>query len=170
MREATNDLMNAVTPYGKLLVDITLTMNDGSVHTDFAVNPFAFLFHAYKEDGPFRRLIDGACEDGHGCADDPLKIVIYADEVVPGKELSHNNKRKQWCMYWSLGSCCRISTWKKLGYRCLQFGRQPYRRFQVTSAKSWLKHCCCSSATLGRMPALAVLYCMARMGANVGCL
>ena len=103
MREATNELMNAVTPYGKLRVDINLTMKDGSVHTDFAVNPFAFLFHAYKEDGPFRILIDNACEDGHGSADDPLKIVIYADEVVPGKELSHNNKRKQWCMYWSLG-------------------------------------------------------------------
>ena len=99
MREATRLLMNEVTPFGQLIVEIQLDMVDGTTLTDYAVNPYAFLFHAYKEDGPFRKVLDQAIPGDHS----HMRLVVYADEVVPGKELSHNNKRKQWCMYWSLG-------------------------------------------------------------------
>lgn len=101
MREATNELMTSVTPHGPLIVEIELNMIDGTVIHDLAVNPMAFLFHAYRKDGPFRAMLDGCIADGHGTADNPMRLAVYADEVVPGKELSHNNKRKQWCMYWS---------------------------------------------------------------------
>ena len=46
MAEATQRLMNEVTPHGPLLVDIKFRMLDGSEHTDLAVNPFAFMYHA----------------------------------------------------------------------------------------------------------------------------
>ena len=78
-------------------------MLDGSEHTDTAVNPFAFMYHAYKEGGPFQKLMDETVALENVSVENPSKLCVYADEVVPRKELSHNNKRKQWCMYWSFG-------------------------------------------------------------------
>jgi hypothetical protein len=103
MREATQGLMNEVTPHGPLLVELPLRKLDGTDHTDWAVNPMAFLFHAYRNDGSFRTLLDETVVREEMSADKPLRLVVYADEIVPGKELSHNNKRKQWAMYWSFG-------------------------------------------------------------------
>ena len=103
MGECTQRLMNEVTPHGPLLVDIKFRMLDGSEHTDLAVDPFAFMYHAYKEGGEFKKLMDETVARERVSPANQFKLCIYADEVVPGKELSHNNKRKQWTMYWPFG-------------------------------------------------------------------
>ena len=103
MREATSALMDEVTPHGPLLAPVELHKIDGTTETTLAVNPFAYLYHAYLDGGPFCTMLDSVLGTGAGSDDEPFRLVTYADEVVPGKELSHNNKRKHWAMYWSFG-------------------------------------------------------------------
>jgi len=109
MHETTQRLMDEVTPHGPLLVEIKLRMLDGSEHTEFAVNPFVVMYHAYKEGGVFQNLMDETVARENVSAENPFRLCVYADEVVPGKELSHNNKRKQWAMYWSFGQLLPVS-------------------------------------------------------------
>jgi hypothetical protein len=33
--------------------------------------------------------------------DSPWRLIVYSDEVSPGNQLSHDNRRKLQCIYWS---------------------------------------------------------------------
>ena len=103
IHEAAMQLLDIDTANGKLLIQLPLTTVAGGVELVYAVNPFAFQSHAYYNGGSFQTLLDDTVvREGHSY-DNPLKLVIYGDEVTPGKELAHDNQRKIWCLYFSFG-------------------------------------------------------------------
>ena len=101
MREAVESLSDAVTPFGPVVAPLPLTMIDGTTSESLAIHPIAFLYHAFTMSEPFRDLLLYIHSQENISPEKPLRLIIYSDEVVPGKELAHRNERKQWCCYWS---------------------------------------------------------------------
>ena len=118
MYEATSALLDEVTIHGKLLHPLSLTLTTGEKLDTWAVNPFAFMYHANKQGGGFHTLLKATMEKERHSIDNPLRIIAYSDEVVPGKELSHHNKRKLWCIYFSFAEFLPVfhleETWMPL--------------------------------------------------------
>ena len=83
------------TPYGPLIVTVPLISKPPNANREMVVvNPFAYLHVAFKKPGGFFDMFSEklkACPSTH---DAPWRLVLYADEVVPGNQMSVNNTRK----------------------------------------------------------------------------
>ena len=112
--DAANDFLNEQTPYGPVVVEIEVP--SATIDGEFKVwvpNPLAFLYLAYKQGGSFTALVNTICAIHPPSPDAPWGLVFYSDEVVPGKELSHNNQRKVWMGYFNFLELFSISFTKK---------------------------------------------------------
>ena len=96
MQEATQSLMDEITPHGRMLHEVTFVKHDGSELSTLVVNPFAFMYQAYRSDGGFQAMLDSTMRGLSSNVDTSLRIILYADEIVPGTEITHHNKRKMW--------------------------------------------------------------------------
>ena len=102
LREA-RDLSLPETPFGPTIVSTPLVGAGASAdYTLHLINPMSFLYLAYKQGGGFHTALNHALANNPCSHDNPWRLVIYSDEVVPGNVLSTHNNRKVWCMYWSL--------------------------------------------------------------------
>ena len=100
-REARNNLVRQMTPYGPVLQELKLESVTGELATLLISHPFAQLYVSYKNCEPFRRLIDATCAKRASTHATPWNIVLYTDEIVPGNALSYQNNRKNWVVYFS---------------------------------------------------------------------
>ena len=101
IRKARDIQVNEVTPYGTLIVTLRVELLDGAYDDMYVVNPFAQLWLAAKNCEGFARLLVltlAVSPSSFGC---PWRFIIYADEVVPGNQLSFHNMRKCWAIYFS---------------------------------------------------------------------
>ena len=142
MGEAVSNFLNEETPYGTLLVDLDLHMLNGPNTQHKAVNPLALLFKAFHQGGGFttemQRIIDG------NSYDKPLGLILYADEVTPGKELAHDNKRKIWLAYFSFDELSHVhhkeDSWLPL--LCLRSSVVNKTRGNISQAFNYLLLMC----------------------------
>ena len=85
----------------------------------FIVNPCAYLYKAFGTDGGFFKMMRAQLQEHRNTSDTPWRLVLYADEVVPGNQLASVNSRKIWVMYfYFLGVICTCMT-SSPGLRCL---------------------------------------------------
>jgi hypothetical protein len=75
------------------------------------VNPLALMYRAFQQpNGGFYKLMRRRMGMYPSTPEKPWRLVLYSDEVVPGNQLSHDNKRKCWVVYFS---------WLELGMNAL---------------------------------------------------
>jgi len=101
IREARDEQMQEVTPYGSALMELPVVLKDGSETSLLCVNPFAHLHLAARCEG-FAALLQETLRTKACTFDQPWSLIIYSDEVVPGNQLAGHNSRKVWVLYWSL--------------------------------------------------------------------
>ena len=103
MREARDSVMQAETPYGRVLQHLTVIDMDDTPQRIPIADPFASLWYFIKEGGPdgFRDFLKHALLEHPPTPDNPWSIIMYTDEVTPGNVLSLLNTRRFHAIYWS---------------------------------------------------------------------
>ena len=90
------------TPYGPMLVSDTLFAKPPHANKElWLINPLAYLYHAYKSCDGFRRFLDERHGQRPSSVDNPWRLCLYSDEVVPGNPLAPRQARKVWVIYFS---------------------------------------------------------------------
>ena len=119
--DAAKNFLDEQTPFGPVVVEIEVpsATTDGEFFKVWVPNPLAFLYLAYKQGGSFTALVNATCAIHPPSPDAPWGLVFYSDEVVPGKELSHNNQRKVWMGYFSVLHFLIFFVFKKKRHGCL---------------------------------------------------
>ena len=65
----------------------------------YVARPDLLMQGLCKECPAYRNIVRAGVESANG---DPLKMVTYLDEVVPGNALAVDNKRKSWAVYFTM--------------------------------------------------------------------
>ena len=65
-------------------------------------HPAAMLYHACFVSASFRNMVRRAVAKAPPSPAAPWNFIFYADEISPGNQLAHKNKRKVWGFYCSL--------------------------------------------------------------------
>ncbi len=90
------------TAFGEVLTTVQLACTDGADAKDVVlVNPAVPIDAATREPGGFSRLFASTLRKHQPSPSAPWNLVLYADEVVPGNQISAQNLRKAWVMYFS---------------------------------------------------------------------
>ena len=91
------------TPFGPMLISTSLVGKAGSKDLVLhMINPLGYLHTAVKQPGSgFSKRFIELWNSKPSTVDNPWRIILYADEVVPGNALSLMNKRKVWIVYFS---------------------------------------------------------------------
>ena len=88
--------------FGEVLTTVQLACIDGADAKDVVlVNPAVLIDAATREPGGFSRLFASTLRKHQPSPSAPWNLVLYADEVVPGNQISAQNLRKAWVMYFS---------------------------------------------------------------------
>lgn len=101
MQAATAAELSNSTPYGDLLVDLPVVSAKHTAMTLLAMNPIALVCLAYEQGGSFTQLFDAAWAQAPSTPDQPWRLILYGDEVVPGNAIGFDNLRKCWVLYFS---------------------------------------------------------------------
>lgn len=83
------------TPYGPLVQSIDLGIA-GCERWEY-LHPFAFLYQLSAVSPAFAQIMRSVCT-----ASRPLRIVIYADGLIPGNPFRPEASRKLMCIYWCI--------------------------------------------------------------------
>ena len=134
------------TPVGPLWGSIQLLCEDNRLLELPVCNPYALLYVTLENCRPFREYFETVLESVGNSAANPLKIICYCDEVLPGDQLKATNMRKMVAWYWSildfkgqLGreelwfqlTCCRTVHVKKVLGQYSQIWKKICRLFQT---------------------------------------
>jgi hypothetical protein len=91
------------TIHGSLMMHKQVELREPTEQFDLHyVNPAAMLVHAASESSCFGKLIKDTCDRHRPCYSKPLSLALYSDEVSPGNQLKHDNRRKLQCIYWTV--------------------------------------------------------------------
>ena len=85
---------------GELIRDVELTVA-GKEHVVSIIHPISLLNHLCSSSPPFARYMKTALQKYPCTPSSPWNIILYSDEVLPGNNLKHDNKRKLQAIYWS---------------------------------------------------------------------
>jgi hypothetical protein len=100
IRLARDEVTRAQTPYGTLHKVIQLPLPcGGKLDLEYQA-PLPMLHVAARKPGFARFLLERLRAKSPG-RDSPWRLIVYSDEVSPGNQLSHDNRRKLQCIYWS---------------------------------------------------------------------
>ena len=86
---------NQSTPCGKLIQERPLILKKGGCISLPFLHPVAMLWVCCRDCPEFTSLFSSVLKGQR------LKLVVYSDEIVPGRELQSYNDKKVWTMYWS---------------------------------------------------------------------
>ena len=81
--------------FQKVRLDIKLPMSDGKEFTWSVCNVPRLVEYFAAEASTFRVLMERGIAASHG---EPLRGILYLDEVTPGNVLRPDNKRKFWAI------------------------------------------------------------------------
>ena len=95
MQIATEAHAKTMTPYGPVVQEVQL---DAPQLPKWDIcHPFAFLWHLTMISEGFRTVTNSICTPGHRV----LRLIIYADELVPGNPFRPEKSRTLMCIYWA---------------------------------------------------------------------
>ena len=101
IRDARDMVLNADTPYGPILKELMLEGAKGVMVPLLILCPFAMLWTVYYESEAFRCFFNECLDRFPNDYEHMWDMLLYSDEVVPGNQLSHDNHRKHWVIYYS---------------------------------------------------------------------
>ena len=90
------------TAYGEILCDFRCVAEAGVEIAIPVLHPAAMLAWATERCPPFGEMMERAMETTPPSFLQPRGLVWYSDEIGPGNQLKHSNKRKVQCIYWSM--------------------------------------------------------------------
>ena len=102
VRRARDDSVKEWTPYGALHQTITLPASISKSVELEVQNPFAMFWYSCAKSKCFSDLVSRTLASNLPTVDAPWRLVLYADEILPGNQLAYKNARKMWGMYWSI--------------------------------------------------------------------
>ena len=102
IRQARDDAVAELTPYGPLHQTLTLASSTGEATTLEIQHPFAMLWYACAKSKSFSDLVVRTLASNPGTLTEPWSLVMYADEILPGNQLAYKNARKMWGIYWTM--------------------------------------------------------------------
>jgi hypothetical protein len=85
--------------YGPLLCNSSLVDKQGAEADMLMINPLSLLQAAFGQGGSYTELVMDTLRKHPSSPDQPWRLAVYCDEVVPGNVISHDNKRKEWVGY-----------------------------------------------------------------------
>jgi hypothetical protein len=98
-REAT---MQAASPFGPLLKKVAIALEKPTCNTMVSyIDPVALLAHMAEHCVEFSHYLHQRLKEAPPTPQSRWNIVVYSDEVTPGNQLKHDNKRKVQAVYWS---------------------------------------------------------------------
>ena len=86
---------NVATPHGKVIQKVKLDA-PGMMYWEY-MNPFAFLYYLSSLSVSFGSMMRSICDSAN-----PLRIIIFADAMVPGNPFRPEASRKLQCIYWCI--------------------------------------------------------------------
>ena len=89
------EFANQITPFGKLIQERSLTLKKGGCISLPFLHPAAMLWVCCQDCPEFKSFFSSVLNGQR------LKLTLYSDEVVPGRELIKYNNKKLWTLYWS---------------------------------------------------------------------
>jgi len=95
LTDASTNHSKAQTPYGPLVQTIDLGA-EGASHWEY-VHPLGYLWYLAQLSTGFADVMRNCTVDGR-----PLRIIIYADGLVPGNPFRPEASRKMQCIYWCI--------------------------------------------------------------------
>ena len=100
--QVARDMTMAIeTPYGPIVQDVQLELENGGRMALKVVHPFAMLWLLFSTVNSFSSLLDARIVDRPPSFDNPWSLALYSDEVTPGNVLAHEVKRKTQVVYMS---------------------------------------------------------------------
>lgn len=113
LKRAAEHHANQQTPYGAVVQKIEL--NAPRLKYLDIVHPFAFLYYLTKISAHFAQLMYECCRDNVN----PLRLIVYADEMTPGNPFRPEKTRTLQCIYWAFVDwpahvLCRTFAWPVL--------------------------------------------------------
>ena len=87
------------TPYGSLILELDLVGEKGAAVKTQNINPLAMLYRSFYGGGLLKDLIMREHAVRPSSVDQPWKLALYIDEIVPGNPLATENLRKCWVIY-----------------------------------------------------------------------
>jgi len=88
---------NVSTPFGDVIQSFKVCGNKGGDVQLYCQHPLAMLWLVLRDSEHFKQSFDTMMAK-QGTT--PIRIVVYSDEITPGRELVPND-RKAWAVYWS---------------------------------------------------------------------
>lgn len=102
IRRARDAGVAEVTPYGKLHQQFSIAAQEGPELPIEVQYPFAMLYHCTEHSHRLSQIIETAAAVTPNYAINPWSLVLYADEIMPGNQLSYKGARKVWGVYWTI--------------------------------------------------------------------
>jgi hypothetical protein len=103
IKRARDDDIRANTVHGPVMRSMKIQLQDPEEEISLAyIHPCAVLSHAASNCLPFGRCLKQLMYTTPSTPSKPWRLVIYSDEISPGNQLKHDNKRKVQAIYWSL--------------------------------------------------------------------
>ena len=101
IREARDAAVEQRTPYGTLHSTLKLPAIKGGELELECERPHAALWAAAARSEAFSALVAETCARSPPSVERPWRLILYADEVLPGNIMNHRGARKMWAIYWS---------------------------------------------------------------------
>ena len=93
MHRHRNGFANQITPFGTLIQARKLKLRNGGCISLPFLHPAAMLWVCCRDRPEFKSVFNSMVKG------QKLKLVVYADEIVPGRELLSYNDKKVWAVY-----------------------------------------------------------------------
>jgi hypothetical protein len=102
IKRARQAEINADTTWGHMIQTLSINLEDPIESCEITyINPIAMLSHAASNCPQFGRLLKKRLDEKPAGPTSRWRIALYSDEVLPGNQLKHDNKRKLQAVYWS---------------------------------------------------------------------
>ena len=99
MKEATRHYLSSMDAYGKLLMQVQVATVDGNTKPIWIANVLSLLAGAYRQGGAWAAMLQRVHGQRPSSYTTPWRLLLYADEVVPGNSLAHRQERKTHAIY-----------------------------------------------------------------------
>jgi len=94
---ASTQQANEQTPYGPLVQHMDLGIKEKELKNWEYINPFAWLYLMAWKSLEFSTIMQSICVEGR-----PLRIIIFADGMIPGNPFRPEKSRTLMCIYWCI--------------------------------------------------------------------
>jgi hypothetical protein len=102
IKRAREANINVPTPYGAMIRQVPFLLSDPMEEISLVyIHPAALLSQLSVCCPPFAEFLGKVKAQHDGSPDHKWHIIVYSDEVLPGNQLKHVNKRKVQTIYWS---------------------------------------------------------------------